>query len=172
MQGIDSGKIVSNMIPVDLDQIFEQSRFIFNQKLQSKNLTLNFPDVRGIKILTDEIIFSNNVFNNILSNAIKFSPEGSKIDILVEEKDENIIISIRDYGIGMPQNILAKVFDPSVHTTRKGTNNESGTGFGLPIVKKYMDSFDGDIEITSTTVEENPYSKSGTTCTLKLKKAA
>ena len=73
-----------------------------------------------------------------------------------------------DDGIGIPDSILTKLFDDEAKTSRPGTGGEPGTGFGMPIVKSYMDIYEGNIEVLSK-VKDNGQNDSGTTFNLLFK---
>jgi signal transduction histidine kinase len=60
----------------------------------------------------------------LISNAIKFSQPGGKIQISAQEKDTNTVLTVRDFGIGIPAEILEKIFSSSAATSRSGTNGE------------------------------------------------
>jgi signal transduction histidine kinase len=93
------------------------------------------------------------IFQNILSNAIKFSKVGGRIELFSEEYDKsNILICIKDEGIGMDVETLSKIFKIDENITRKGTMNELGSGLGLIIIKELIDIQKGKVWIES---EEN-----------------
>ena len=76
-----------------------------------------------------------------------------------------------DDGIGIPDSILTKLFDDEAKTSRPGTGGEPGTGFGMPIVKSYMDLYEGQIEVLSK-VKTEDNGESGTTFNLLFKIAS
>ena len=147
--------------------------FCLDQKVREKELVIDINDSLdpGTLALVDTKSFGMNVFGNILTNAIKFSFRGSTIDVSLEEKETGILVSIQDYGSGMPESLQKQIFEPDIATTRKGTEGEAGTGFGMPIVKSYLDRLDGDIEVRSSNIEEFPEDH-GTCFNIHLKKAA
>ncbi len=89
------------------------------------------------------------MFNNILSNAIKFSHSESIIEISSELRGDLVVLKISDHGIGMPEELLNDVFNMNKSTNRRGTQGEMGTGYGMPLVKKFITKFKGRIEIES-----------------------
>ncbi len=100
---------------------------------------------------TEEILSDNkllkNIMLNILSNAVKFSPENQEIDIQVEEKDGDLRISVRDRGMGIPAAEIAHLFQ-RFHRASNAMNVQ-GTGLGLSIVKKCTELLGGDIFVES-----------------------
>jgi signal transduction histidine kinase len=91
----------------------------------------------------------STIFRNLLSNALKFSKEKSEIDISISNTDTQAHISIKDYGIGMPESVKNTLFDPSSRPKRAGTKNEKGTGLGLLLTKEMIELNNGTIQVES-----------------------
>ncbi|MDX5320494.1 MAG: HAMP domain-containing histidine kinase, partial [Bacteroidota bacterium] len=85
------------------------------------------------------------VVNNLLNNAIKFSPLGTTIYVKVHKEGKEAIVSIKDQGIGMPEDMKDKVFNMFAGAGRSGTSGEKTFGLGLPICKQIMDAHKGKI---------------------------
>jgi signal transduction histidine kinase len=152
---LDSGKLQINIQPVSLNEVLELTQNIFEQKLKEKEIKLDIDNkLNGTRILVDQNSFSANVINNLLSNAIKFSPENSTISISSKiESEKECQIIIEDQGIGIPPSMIDDIWKPDIKTTRPGTNGEAGTGFGLPLAKKFIEVYGGSISIKSQTQE-------------------
>ncbi|WP_176736998.1 ATP-binding protein [Oligoflexus tunisiensis] len=172
MEAVDSGKRNITIAPVNLERMFDDLNLIFRDRLTEKQICLEIenqlPD--GIGVFADPVSLSNHVFNNLVSNALKFSFPGSKVRIVAQVEDELVHVSIIDAGVGMSEEIAQAIFDPTRQTTRPGTAGEKGTGFGMPIVKSFVEKYGGRIQVESTSAEINP-SEHGTTFHLYLKKA-
>jgi len=89
------------------------------------------------------------VIRNIISNALKFTPEKGTITINAKEKTKLWIISISDTGIGMDEETLGKIFAKNESFTTFGTNNEKGTGLGLSLCKEMVENNGGSIWVKS-----------------------
>jgi len=89
------------------------------------------------------------VLDNLIGNALKFSKERSKIEIFLSKKNTNIIIEIKDHGIGIPKDKLPIIFDPFTKAGRAGLKGEQSTGLGLSIVKQIIEKHKGKIEVES-----------------------
>jgi signal transduction histidine kinase len=89
--------------------------------------------------------------SNLLSNAVKFTPAGGSITVSVQLQAHSGMVRLRvqDSGIGIPGRLLEQIFDPQAQTSRAGTNAERGTGFGMPLVKTYVENFGGYILLHS-----------------------
>jgi signal transduction histidine kinase len=122
--------------------------------LEQKNIKLNYNNVEDEFLAkVDSTIFKNVIITNIISNAIKFSEENATIDIRVTKKSGNIRVEVQDYGIGIPPEIVPNLFSFKAKTTRIGTKGESGTGYGMPLVKEFMDKMGGRILVESSEIK-------------------
>ena len=172
MEAVKSGKIKVKLGPVVLEEVIENARFTFESKMENKNINFTFSNyLDGESILAEKVSLSNNVVNNIISNSIKFCDNNGSIEIVAKRSNDQILLTMSDNGIGIPENILTKLFDDEAKTSRPGTEGEPGTGFGMPIVKSYMDLYEGRIEVLSKVKSENT-EDSGTTFNLYFKIAS
>lgn len=90
-------------------------------------------------------------FNNLFTNAIKFSYRGRKIEVSVIKKDTDVRIKFIDHGKGISEKQITSIWDSTISTSTPGTEGELGTGYGLPLVKQIIEAHGGTI-----TVESNP----------------
>ncbi len=90
------------------------------------------------------------LLNNLLSNAIKYSPDGGDIAIQIQNQDGFAEITIRDQGIGIPQESMSKLFDKFYRVDNSETRKIGGTGLGLSICKEIVKHHNGTIEVEST----------------------
>lgn len=168
----EMGKNRIEIQDVELIKILKQLRENFSDKMEEKSITLNLvSDMNECLIRANGDLLLHQILGNLLSNAIKFSPVNGEVSIKVEKNQQQILISIKDSGIGIPQDLINKLFDMGTKTSRKGTSGESGTGFGLPIVKTYVEKLDGKIQVISASAEDNA-TQTGTTFILEFQSAA
>jgi two-component system sensor histidine kinase VicK len=92
------------------------------------------------------------VINNLISNALKFTPKGGSININLEEKDKSVLISISDTGIGIPKAYHNTLFEKFTNARRRGLKGEVTTGLGMSIIKTIVEWHGGSIWFNS---EEN-----------------
>jgi signal transduction histidine kinase len=104
------------------------------------------PNLPKLYIDIDRI---GQVFDNLVSNAIKFSPAGSKIHITAEEDQGMVKFSIQDNGIGIPPQKLKKIFDRFYQVDGSTTRRYSGAGLGLAIIKQIIEVHGGRIAVES-----------------------
>ncbi len=87
--------------------------------------------------------------DNLISNALKFSKEKDSVDIILKQKDEKIILEIKDYGLGIPKEMIPFLFDRFSKAGRPGLKGEQSTGLGLSIVKQIIEGHKGIIKVFS-----------------------
>ena len=172
LEAYKSGKKVFVAESVKLADILRMMKFAFEDKILHKeiNLMVDFTCDPDIYVMVDPTPFLNSVINNVMSNAIKFSEHGGDIKVTIAQKGNDVLIGIRDYGIGIPKKLLREMYSVDVKTTRLGTEGERGTGFGMPLVKSYLEKMNGSIEVISVTSEFGP--DHGTTITISVPKAS
>ena len=100
------------------------------------------------------------MINNIISNSIKFSPENSHIDFHGEIKNDKMILTIQDHGVGIKKEHLDKFYSSGIIQSQKGTSGETGTGYGLSLIFTYMELYNGQVQIESQTGDSNDSSNS------------
>jgi signal transduction histidine kinase len=153
---------------VNLKKILTTAYNLLHQRFKEKNLTLRIDIDDDLFVYVEEVSFANSVVNNLLTNAIKFSYTGNTIHVKAKHLDaKQLILSFEDTGIGMPETLVNNLFDVSKTTSREGTQGEQGTGFGMPLVKKFMLAYGGDIDVQSKAEREYP-ADHGTCITLIL----
>jgi len=122
---------------------------IFSESAKKKNISIN------VSIPDDIVVFADNhmfdaIIRNLVSNAVKFTPTGGNIFITTGLNINNFVeIKITDSGIGISQELMAKLFQISEKTSRKGTEGESSTGLGLLLVNDFIEKHGGQIWIES-----------------------
>lgn len=89
------------------------------------------------------------VVSNLISNAIKFSPEGTVIEVSIEKDQKSVSLIVRDEGIGIPPEVGSKIFDVFTESKRKGTSGEESFGLGLSITKQIVEAHAGEISFES-----------------------
>jgi signal transduction histidine kinase len=169
MKAIEDRKMVYEKKPYMLIDCIQKLNEIFHDRLNEKNLTLNIKNAEDdfTVVLVDQVYFTNQVLANIVSNAIKFSEKGSSIDIEWSTEFDKVKIIISDHGVGMPEDVLNNIFNDNHAHSRVGTFGEIGTGYGMPLVKLFINEFKGEIAIHSTEKNKDP-KNSGTKITITL----
>ncbi|WP_317367764.1 ATP-binding protein [uncultured Tyzzerella sp.] len=147
---LDGGKIsfnfkISNLYDIVLGCV-KQNIIIASKKNQQ--IILKEPNNKNMIVMvdTDRI---NQVLNNILSNAIKYSYENKNIEIFIEENIDNFIVNIKDNGIGIPKEDIGRIFERFYRVDKARSRAMGGNGLGLSIAKEIMLEHSGDIKAFS-----------------------
>ena len=151
--------------PVSLKEAINHIEFVFATKLSEKDIRLDLEPLKSdVRVIAEAHTLHNEVLSNVISNAIKFSHPGGNIEFTVRINKRKVIIGIRDFGIGMPEEVINDLFNHEVAKSRQGTNNEVGTGFGMPLVQDFMAIYGGTVTVNS--LEENNCSEGEVSGTL------
>jgi signal transduction histidine kinase len=170
MYAVSKGKANVDLVLFPLNSSIEYVQKIYHPELDKKQISLkyNYEANSGLSLVVEPVSFNNQVLGNIVSNAIKFSPPGSKIELSAYPINQNTFkLEIKDEGLGIPKSQIGNLFDISKKTTRPGTSGELGTGFGMHIMKTFVEMYGGQVVVEST--EEQGSSVQGTTIKLILK---
>ena len=155
MARIESGRMEIDENYARIEDIRQTLFEIFDDEAKKKNLAFRYTiNVEHEHILTDTTKVKE-IFVNILSNAIKYTPSGGSVTINVDELicDEPGYMIVRtrvsDTGIGMSQDYQTKIFDAFTRERNTTMSKITGSGLGMPIVKKYVDLLGGTIDVKS-----------------------
>lgn len=143
-----SSKIHSFPVKFDLNNTIDKTIALFSAQLNQKNISIINTSLEAAVVYADPNMIST-VFRNIFSNALKFTKPNGSITIVVQKTELETLVSIADTGIGMPQDLVAKLFHINENVSRKGTSGEKGTGLGLLLCKDFMEKNMGDIHVSS-----------------------
>ncbi len=145
LERLESGHIQVNIKEIALTNLLLQIKDTFEHTLK-KGQEIKFDFKKELTIYSDPHLIQNIVIN-LVSNAIKYSPEQKSVDVIIDDEDDEVVIRVIDQGIGIPEEDQKNLFD---RFFRAGNaSNIGGTGLGLNIVKRYLDLLDGKISFTS-----------------------
>lgn len=139
-----------------IDEIYADMHVLFESKNLSFNLVIN-PETNYIIQAEQELI--KLALSNLLSNALKYTPNNGKVEVTLVQQDENIIISVADTGIGIPDSAKEKIFQEFFRTPLSKKEGIEGTGLGMSIVKQIIEKYNGTINFKSPSYlgnSENP----------------
>lgn len=129
---------------VEISAFLRQAVTLLTFRANDKNQKLILLESRPVTITADRDKLLR-VLNNLIINAIKFSPEGEVIQISMQKSGEGVTISVKDHGLGIPKNYAEKLFDPFTPSRRQGTSGEQPFGLGLYISKQIVEAHRGKI---------------------------
>ena len=155
MARIESGTAVLQLKAEDMDALFHRVNTVFEEDVRKKNLQYHAVlDVRHHYVVCDQTKLQE-IMLNIISNAIKYTPEGHSIYVEVHEVvSENpskirYIFSCEDTGIGMSEEYLPHIYEEFSREHSTTENKVPGTGLGLPIIKSMIELMGGSIQVES-----------------------
>jgi adenylate cyclase len=152
--------------PTNVYEAIRDSALLFEDQLKIKNIELKINIPKDLEINANRTCFLNNIVNNILSNAIKFSYSNSQIEIYSEDFQNFQTIYFRDYGEGINPLLIKDIYFSDKLISSSGTNHEVGNGFGTTLMREYVEMFAGKLKVESSLQDENDLNR-GTTIILK-----
>lgn len=155
--------------PVSLRQVMREVLLLSEDRAAAKQITISC-EVPDVEVVAEPWSLTNSVFGNLMTNAIKFSQAGSSVAISGWVEGADVLVKFVDHGIGIPPSILSGLFDIGHNVSRPGTAGEKGTGYGMPLLRRFVEIYGGDVDVQSRDREVDP-SDSGTIFTIRLKLA-
>jgi two-component system, sensor histidine kinase and response regulator len=150
------GKLKVVYQDIDMVEVVEGVGEIFAMVAGLKNIRLRIesPECQAVHADIDMI---KTVIRNLISNAIKFSNEGSEVLIKVEESDGMSVVSVKDSGCGIDEESQKKLLHTDTHFSTFGTNNEEGSGLGLLLCQDFVVKNGGKLWFTSVKDEGSTF---------------
>ena len=142
---IDSGKLSIHLEPVNLMDLIRNNVALNRVIAGRKQITVEYHCANDLPVLQLDRKKIEQVLNNLISNAIKYSFPQSKVEIHSKCVSNNLVISVSDEGQGIPPAEMDKLFKPFSRTSAKATSGESSTGLGLVIVRKIVEAHNGRV---------------------------
>lgn len=156
MSKIESGKTTLNFVDFSISEILRRIEILFRPQTDAKNQTLLITKEHiHHEWLNGDSVRLMQVFNNLMSNAIKYTQEGGKIQFFAEECQTNSSVYakfrfiVKDNGIGMSEEFQDKIFDSFTREENSVINKIQGTGLGMAISKNLIQAMGGTIEVKS-----------------------
>lgn len=146
---IDLGKLKLNLQQANMEQLLRSNCKLNECIADQKDITINLKcdkDIPDIWIDSNKI---EQVLNNLITNAIKYSHPGSPIEVELRKKNKELVFSVQDHGIGIPEEETAFLFETISKKRSRGTFGEPSTGLGLAIAKRIVEEHKGKIGIRS-----------------------
>jgi len=146
---IEAGKVAQKMESVRIVEIITKIVDFFKPEAERRNISFKVKFSEKLPAVQADVQDMEKLFTNLISNAIKYNTDGGSITI-ESSLDENYLgLHVKDTGIGMAAEDLPRIFEDFFRVENKRTSRISGTGLGLTIAKKIVDSHFGHIEVKS-----------------------
>jgi signal transduction histidine kinase len=145
IDALENNRVSVFMDDVHISSLVHQVVTSFEKAAQKKGIALSFTsqcETCGIK---GDSLFLIQVFENLISNALKFSPPEKSIQVIVQEKNNKVLIRVKDQGPGLTDEDKQNLFKKFSRLSAKPTSGEGSLGLGLSIVKKYVELMEGKV---------------------------
>lgn len=146
---ITSGKIQLQLNPIDLNDVIRNAIETSLPLLEGGNHTFTLHLGEGPIQIEGDMVRLTQVLSNLLNNAAKYTPEGGIISLTTEQGENWVQVRIKDSGLGIPQEMLNKVFEMFTQVNRHLKRSQGGLGIGLTLVKRLVELHGGRIGATS-----------------------
>ncbi|MCR4290564.1 MAG: heavy metal sensor histidine kinase, partial [Candidatus Scalindua sp.] len=144
----DSGQNILHLKPFKLGNMLKDLQKTFRPVSDSKNILSPINEIPNVQINGDETML-RRVFSNLLDNAIKYTPPGGRVYISLEDRNDDVVVSITDTGVGIAEYNLEKIFDRCFRVDTSRSGEAGGSGLGLNISKAIVELHKGRIEVKS-----------------------
>lgn len=148
VQRMQSGKHLYQMAHLDVVSLVDEVVDFYRTSHPERTIELHAIEGEAPEIIADEARIKQ-LLSNLISNAVKYSPEGGVVSVAIGMKNEFAVIEISDEGIGIPQNALAHLFEKFFRVDNSDTRRIGGTGLGLSICKEIVKEHEGTIHVDS-----------------------
>jgi signal transduction histidine kinase len=150
IDAVESNRVNLSLEKIDLHKLLEKVVRDFKIKAALKNIRIAYEDNYQNYFVHADVVYLTEIVENILSNALKFSPQGKTITITLNDLGPSIKICVKDEGPGLTEEDKQKLFLKNQQLSAKATDGEPSTGLGLSIVKKYTELMNGKVWAEST----------------------
>jgi two-component system sensor histidine kinase/response regulator len=133
---------------VALDELARTAVEEFRIKAGEARLTLQ-SDLAKVPVVRGSLTYLRRVLDNLLSNAIKFTPEGGTVAVRVWQEGTQVVLEVRDTGIGIPADQLERIFERFYQVDGSARRRYGGVGLGLALVKELVELHDGQVKVES-----------------------
>jgi signal transduction histidine kinase len=159
ISAIESGSINLEKGEENIGEIIEEVVSLNRPRANKKDISINtkLPDTEVVQAI-DAHKFQQ-VLDNLLTNAIKFSDSGTEVEVGIDNMDKRggVTIFVKDYGQGIPEEEIDKLFEPFADISVEATAGEKSTGLGLAIAQKIVEAHDGEIQVESKVGEGSTF---------------
>jgi two-component system sensor histidine kinase/response regulator len=141
-------QVVAKATPQQMAPILKEVCDLLREQAHEKRQSFQV-EILAQPIITADRDHLQRIWMNLISNAIKYTPEGGRISVRLEADKDNLIGTVEDSGIGIAEKDLPNLFQDFFRTEQAKASGEIGTGLGLSIVKQIVESYRGTIRVTS-----------------------
>lgn len=146
---MSKGIIADRLCPIAIKNLVEKLVAFFEPTVLDEQIFLSLESTSENLFVQGDRETLEQVFSNLISNAVKYNRPGGSVTITIKDEDESIIVEVQDTGIGIAPEHLPFIFDQFYRVNRKEGQKTKGTGLGLSIAKKIVEAHGGSIQVAS-----------------------
>ena len=136
--------------PVNLAESLREVCDLMSSRAQEKGIEFTVSVPEETPTISADPKHIKQLWDNLVSNAIKYTDEGGNVDVTMDTRDKQVVTSVRDTGIGIAPEDIERIFEEFYRTKAAKEYSEMGTGLGLSIVKRIVETYQGHIDVQST----------------------
>jgi signal transduction histidine kinase len=133
------------LLPTEIPKVVDEVVLSFKQASENKGISIRTADLDKYCKAMADLTYLRLVLENLVSNAVKYSPAGKEISVSVDNSSQKVQIRVRDYGVGVPVDEEDRLFKKFSRLSAQPTAGESSNGLGLSLVKRYMELMNGKV---------------------------
>lgn len=152
---IESGRLRLEQAPVDLGELIQRMVAEIEPGLSEHTISFQPPDAP--LIVHGDTVRLEQVFRNLLNNAVKYSPQGGLVEASVERQDSSVVVAVRDEGIGIASDALPYLFQRFYRAPQEDVQQLGGLGVGLYVVREIVTLHGGSVDVASTEGEGSTF---------------
>ncbi len=145
---LDAGQAGIEHVPMDLGELAVSTAEQMHLMAEERRISIRFAASKGVHVNGDPLRMKQ-ILVNLLDNAIKYSPEGSWVEVRVQAQQDTAVLTVSDNGIGIAPESLPHIFERFYRADRARTRTTGGIGLGLSIVKSIVGAHEGHISVQS-----------------------
>ena len=146
---LEAGGYELDRVPVDLSSVAEQAAELYRQEAEENGVSVEVEEPGGQVEAHAQKEALNRIADNLVGNAIKFTPEGGAVTLRVAETDEMAILEVEDTGVGISEENQSEIFQAFKQESQGLAREFEGAGLGLSIVGRLVDALDGTVRVQS-----------------------
>ncbi len=143
-----TGRMNFNPKYFEINDAIKKTVYLFSDIAAQKSISIDLELLPGKTVYADKEMVST-ILRNLFSNAIKFTPKGGNIKVFSRVKQNKVVISIQDTGVGLSQSAIEHLFNMGSNSSTPGTHKEQGTGLGLILCKEFIEKHKESIWVES-----------------------
>ncbi len=149
----DSGFLKIKLLNYDIVKLVREVTLSVQRYVEAKGIGLNFESELESKIMACDPDMIERILLNLISNAFKFTDKNGKITVSLKQLDDSLSLTVKDTGIGIPQDTLSLIFERFKQVEDTYSRNQDGSGIGLSLVKAFVEAHGGTVTVESVASE-------------------